>query len=45
MISGSMSGLSVITSRRPLEGGTLLADFLGESNLLTRTMRLERRAD
>lgn len=45
MLPGSVGGLAVITSRRPLEGGTLLADFLGESNLLTRTMMLERRAD
>lgn len=41
----SRLGLSVIATRRPLEGGTLLADFLGESNLLARTMKLERRAD
>lgn len=40
-----MVGLPVITTRRALEGGTLLADFLGESNLLTRTSRLEQRAD
>lgn len=38
-------GLPVITTRRPLEGGTLLADFLGESNLLTRTRKLEQRAN
>lgn len=31
--------------RRPLEGGTLLADFLGESNLLTRTRKLEQQAE
>ena len=29
-------------TRRPLEGGTLLADFLGQSNILSRTGRLER---
>lgn len=45
MLPGSVGGLAVITTRRPLEGGTLLADFLGESNLLARTMRLEQRAD
>ena len=31
--------------RRPLEGGTLLPDFLGQSNLLARTRRLERQSD
>ncbi len=41
----SLMGLPVVATRRPLEGGTLLADFLGESNLLTRTRKLERRAD
>lgn len=41
----SRFGLPVMAMRRPLEGGTLLADFLGESNLLTRTVRLERRAN
>lgn len=30
--------------RRPLEGGTLLPDFLGQSNLLARTRRLERQS-
>ncbi len=30
--------------RRPLEGGTLLPDFLGRSNLLARTRRLERQS-
>ena len=35
----------VADSRRPLEGGTLMADFLGESNLLTRTRRLEQQAE
>ena len=29
-------------SRRPLEGGTLLTDYLGQSNILSRTGRLER---
>lgn len=28
-------------ARRPLEGGTLLTDYLGQSNLLSRTSRLE----
>lgn len=28
--------------RRPLEGGTLMPDYLGDSNLLSRTRRLER---
>lgn len=32
-------------TRRPLEGGTLMADFLGESNLLARTRSLERWAE
>lgn len=32
------------TRRRPLEGGTLLPDFLGQSNLLARTRRLERQS-
>lgn len=36
---------TVRTPRAPLEGGTLLADFLGDSNLLTRTNRLERQAE
>ena len=29
------------TARRPLEGGTLLPDYLGQSNILSRTRRLE----
>ena len=37
--------LPIVTNRRPLEGGTLMADFLGQSNLLTRTRRLEQRAE
>jgi len=37
--------LQVVTNRRPLEGGTLLADFLGESNLLTRTRKLEQQTE
>lgn len=28
-------------TRRPLEGGTLLTDYLGQSNILARTRRLE----
>lgn len=28
-------------TRRPLEGGTLLPDYLGQSNILSRTRRLE----
>lgn len=32
-------------TRRPLEGGTLLPDYLGRSNLLSRTRRLEQRTD
>lgn len=32
------------SERRPLEGGTLLPDFLGRGNLLSRTHRLERQA-
>lgn len=38
-------GLPIVTTRRPLEGGTLMADFLGESNLLARTRSLERWAE
>ncbi len=34
--------LSIRSNRRPLEGGTLLSDFLGQSNLLARTNRSER---
>ena len=37
--------LPVVTNRRPLEGGTLMADFLGGSNLLSRTRRLEQSAE
>lgn len=37
--------LQVVSTRRPLEGGTLLADFLGESNLLDRTRKLERQTE
>lgn len=37
-----MFGRPVITTRRPLEGGTLLSDYLGEGNLLWRTGALER---
>ena len=37
--------IPVVTNRKPLEGGTLMADFLGESNLLTRTRRLERQQE
>lgn len=37
--------LTVRTTRAPLEGGTLLTDFLGDSNLLTRTSRLERQTE
>ncbi len=33
------------TTRRPLEGGTLLPDYLGRSNLLSRTRRLEQQAE
>lgn len=38
-------GMPVAVSRRPLEGGTLLADFLGEGNLLSRTRRLEQQTE
>lgn len=43
--SRSLFGSSIVTTRRPLEGGTLLADFLGGSNLLSRTRELERKAE
>lgn len=43
--TSGLLGLPVVATRRPLEGGTLLADFLGDSNLLARTVRLERRAN
>lgn len=42
---GRLTDMKVVTTRRPLEGGTLLADFLGESNLLSRTRRLEQQAE
>ena len=32
-------------TRRPLEGGTLLPDYLGQGNLLSRTRQLEQRAE
>lgn len=32
------------TTRRPLEGGTLLPDYLGQNNFLSRTRRLEQQA-
>lgn len=45
MLPKPQIGVPMITTRRPLEGGTLLGDFLGESNLLARTRSLERQTE